>query len=55
MGYGPATGPTLKIALGHTCQVVGKMTNTEIDGSIDDSHIIQMVAVFTIEITTETS
>ena len=29
MGYGPATGSTLKTALGHTFPVVGRMTNTE--------------------------
>ena len=29
MGYGPATGPTLKTALCYTCPVVGRMTNTE--------------------------
>ena len=30
VGYGPATGPTLKTALCHTCPVVGRMTNTNL-------------------------
>ena len=28
LGYGPATGPTLKTAFSHTCTLVRRMTNT---------------------------
>ena len=43
LGYGPATGPTLKTALCHIRTLVGRRINTETQGCVGVSRSLKLI------------